>query len=200
MADASDSVARVACTRIPVIDRRLDAALANTRLASFALRAGVAIVTSRAVCAEGAGAGTRRRITGASEVALIAGATNHGVGSRTHACLAAVCLRARISVAAPGAVRLIRVGASTCGCVASAGHVTLIACAANDGARSRAGASHAAVRLGTRIAVVTSHAVRLVGTRASTGRRIASPRAVTLVARRTNDRVRSAAGSGLARV
>src|SRR5262249_27370000 len=88
---------------VALIDGRTDDRVrsrADARLAGVGLRAGIAVVAGAAVRLVRVGAGAARRIADARIVALIEGAAEDGVRPHTGTSLAAVGLRAGVTVIA----------------------------------------------------------------------------------------------------
>src|SRR5262249_25885125 len=107
---AERHVATVHGARVAVvaIDGR---ALARSRLAAVARRAGVAVVAARALLLRhGVRAGAVRRIAGALDLARAGDRARHGCAGGADARLAAVALRAGVAVVASGAVGLRQTG------------------------------------------------------------------------------------------
>src|SRR5437773_2466387 len=102
------------------------AARAAACLTSIGLRAGVAVVTGRAVSLGRVGALACTRIAGAGDVTLIGSRAGHRTAARANAHLAGIRLGTGVAIITGRAVSLGRVGALAGAGVAGAGIVTLI--------------------------------------------------------------------------
>ena len=103
--------------------------------------------------------------------------------------LARVRLRAGVAVIARGPIRLVRVRADPCACIAGPRDMTLVRRGAHHRVPAHAHPRLAGVTLGARIAVGTRGPVGLVRIRTNSRARIAGPREMTLIARDAYDRI-----------
>src|SRR5207249_1133920 len=146
---------------------------AHSRPTDVGLRAGVAVVTRRAIGLGGVRTGAGRRVAGPRVVTLVGRGADDGVPARAHAALAGVGLRAGVAVGARAAVGLggVRTGAGRR--VARPRVVTLIRPRPDARPPARAHSRPADVGLRAGVAVGACAAVGLGGIRARAGRRVA---------------------------
>src|SRR6185436_3177919 len=157
---------------------------AGPRLATIALRAGVAVVTRRSIRCVRVGAGARRGVARAGDVALIAGRAHHRIRSGTGTRLTTVALRAGAAVVTRRPIRGVRIRAGARCRITRPGDVALIAGRAHYRVRAGAGARLTDVALRTGVAVATRSPIRSIRVGAGPRRGIAGARDVTLVAGR----------------
>src|SRR5262249_7856849 len=143
---------------------------------------------------------TRRRIAHPGVVAPVVAAADDRIGAGADTGLAGVAPGARVPVVARGSVGLRVRGARPRRGVARTGVVALVASGADDRVRPYALAGAADVGLRARVAVVARREEGLLGVRAATGRRLAGPRIVALIARAAHDGRAADAEPGLAGV
>src|SRR5438094_445242 len=175
-------------------------ARAGAGLAGVGLRAGVAVVTGRAVGLDGIAAGARRGVAGAGRMALVGGRAHDRVRAHAGTGLAGVGLRAVIAIVTESADGL---GGYAAGCrrgIARTSRMALVGGRAHDLVLADAGTGLTGVAPLADVLPVSGRAVGLGGVAAGARRGIAGAGRVTLVGGRAHDRVRARAGTGLAGV
>src|SRR5437867_3359724 len=133
-------------------------------------------------------------------MALIARRAGDGVAARADTGAAGVGLGAGVAVVAGRPVGRLRVGAHTRRGVAGSGRSAERRVGEGDGAAAGADPGAAGVGLGAGVAVVAGRPVGRVRIRARTGRGVAGPGDMALIARRAGDRVAARADTGAAGV
>jgi hypothetical protein len=126
-------------------------------------------------------------IAGSSDVTLIGGRADNGVGPQACSLDASVGLRAGIRISASGSVRCEGIGADTRARIARPSDVALVGGRADNGVGAQARSFDASVGLCAGVRISASGSVRRRGIGADTSSRIARPRDVTLIGRRAND-------------
>src|SRR5438094_460212 len=177
---------------VTLVERRADdgvPARARTCLAGVRARARVVVVARGAVGLGRVRARAGRRVARADVVALVLGGAGDGIRAGAGPGLARVGPRARAVVVARRAVRLG--GGRGCG----GREVALVAVVgvgrggSGDGVRAGARAGLAGIGARAGVAVVARRAVRLCRVRAHAGRRVARPRAGTMIRGGAGDRI-----------
>ncbi len=139
---------------------------AHARLTRIRLRTQARVITRRAIGFVRIRANARHRIARAHVVTLVLRRARDRICPRTSPRLARICLRTRIGIIACRAIGLVRIRANARHRIAYADVMALILCSTRDRRSCHTRASHTAIGLRTRIAIVTRTSVDLRRVRA----------------------------------